>query len=123
MPERNTRQQQAIRDVFDQADTPLSPQDVLKRARRRVPSMSQATVYRGIRRLLDERAIVTVELPGQSPLYEQAGKGHHHFFRCRKCHEMYEVRGCDDLLQRLVPRGFRLEDHDVFLFGLCSNCS
>jgi Fur family transcriptional regulator, ferric uptake regulator len=122
MSARNTRQQQAIREVFHQAMAPLSPRDVLKRARSRVPSMSQATVYRGIRRLLDEQTIVTVQLPGQPPLYEQAGKGHHHFFRCRKCHEMYEVQGCDELVDRLVPRGFSLEDHDVFLFGLCSQC-
>jgi Fur family ferric uptake transcriptional regulator len=122
MPRRNTRQQAAILQAFQQASAPLSPQQVLVEAQKVLSGVSQATVYRVIKGLLEEDAIAAIQLPGQAPLYELAGKTHHHFFRCRQCEKMYEVKGCDDLLTRLLPRGFRLEEHEVFLKGVCSGC-
>lgn len=123
MAERNTVQKQAVLDVLSEATVPLTVGQILHRARQRVASISQATVYRIVKRLLEKQAISTVELPNAPPLYELAGKGHHHFFRCRKCRKMFEVDGCENLLGRLVPDGFRLEDHEVYLSGLCSGCS
>jgi len=72
---------------------------------------------------LKKEVVATVQLPGEVPRYELAGKGHHHFFRCRQCGSMYAVGGCTDLIEGLVPQGFRLEDHEVFLFGTCSSCA
>jgi Fur family ferric uptake transcriptional regulator len=123
MPERNTRQKAAVVDVLARAATPLSARQILTRAQRSVPSIGQATVYRILKSLLDKGTVATVQLPGEVPLYERAGKSHHHFFRCRKCGFMYEVKGCAELLKGLVPRGFRLEDHELFLFGTCSSCT
>jgi Fur family ferric uptake transcriptional regulator len=123
MAERNTRQKAAVARVLDEARTPLTPRDIRSRARKIVPTISQATVYRILKSLLARNDVTTVELPGEPPLYEQTGKKHHHFFRCRRCEQMFEVDGCDSLIDHLVPQGFTLEDHDVFLFGLCAACS
>ncbi len=122
MQTRHTRQQAAIAHVFERASEPLTPQQVLAEAQRNQPGLSQATVYRAIKRLLSDGAISPVPLPGEPPRYERMRLSHHHLFRCRQCERMYEVQGCDDLLRRLVPRGFRLEDHEVFLEGVCSSC-
>jgi Fur family ferric uptake transcriptional regulator len=122
MAERNTRQKAAVREVLQEAKTPLPPADIRSRAQRIVPTISQATVYRILKGLLEKQEITAVQLPGEPPLYELAGKKHHHFFRCRECEQMFEVEGCDGLIEHLVPRGFVLEDHDVFLFGLCKSC-
>jgi Fur family ferric uptake transcriptional regulator len=122
MAERNTIQKRAIQEVFQQADNPLSVAEVLRRAQQAVATLSQATVYRVLNSLLEKGIIDTVQLPGESPLYETAGKRHHHFFRCRRCETMYEVAGCSDLIDELVPRGFVLDDHEVFLFGTCAQC-
>ncbi|MBS3821239.1 MAG: transcriptional repressor [Planctomycetes bacterium] len=123
MTERNTRQKTAVATVLAEARTPLTPRDIQVRARTIVATISQATVYRILKGLLEKQDVTTVQLPGEPPLYEQAGKTHHHFFRCRRCKQMYEVQGCDNLIDRLVPKGFTLEDHDVFLFGLCRTCT
>jgi Fur family transcriptional regulator, ferric uptake regulator len=123
MTERNTRQKAAVLRVLEGAGAPLAVPQVLERAQEIVPSLSQATVYRILKSLLQRKAVCTVQLPGEVPLYERAGKTHHHFFRCRRCGLMYEVGGCSRLLEGLVPRGFRLEDHELFLFGTCSVCT
>jgi Fur family ferric uptake transcriptional regulator len=123
MLERNTRQKAAVLGVLEKSKTPLAAPQILTRAEEIVPSISQATVYRILKGLLDKDLVATVQLPGEVPLYELAGKNHHHYFRCRKCGSMYEVSGCTRLLKDLVPRGFRLEDHELFLFGTCSSCT
>jgi Fur family ferric uptake transcriptional regulator len=123
MSERNTRQKAAVLEVLEGAQAPLAAPQILTKAQRRVPSIGQATVYRILKALLEKQAVATVQLPGEVPLYELAGKSHHHYFRCRRCGFMYEVNGCTDLLKGLVPRGFRLEDHELFLFGTCSSCT
>jgi Fur family ferric uptake transcriptional regulator len=123
MSERNTRQKAAVLEVLKDARTPLAPPQILVKAQELVPTISQATIYRIIKSLLEKSVIATVQLPGEVPLYELAGKSHHHYFRCRRCGFMYEVNGCTDMLKDLVPRGFRLEDHELFLFGTCSTCT
>jgi Fur family ferric uptake transcriptional regulator len=122
MSPRNTAQRAAILDVLTNAESPLGIEQILNRGQQAVPSLSQATVYRILKQLLKRGEVATVQLPGQTPLHELSGKGHHHFFRCRRCERMYEVTGCEDLVDRLVPRGFSLEDHDLFLYGLCAEC-
>jgi Fur family ferric uptake transcriptional regulator len=113
--DRNTRQRQAIRQIFEETDRPLGPQEVLQAA--------IATVYRTLKALLAEGWLVAVELPGESQRYEIAGKDHHHHFRCRACDRVFEIEGCFANLQRLAPRGFQLEKHEVVLYGMCDTCA
>jgi Fur family ferric uptake transcriptional regulator len=109
-------------DVLTEAESPLGVGQILTRGQQAVPSISQATVYRLLKQFIERGDVATVQLPGHPPLYELSGKGHHHFFRCRRCEQMYEVTGCEGLVDRLVPAGFTLEDHDLFLYGLCAEC-
>jgi Fur family ferric uptake transcriptional regulator len=120
--ERNTRQRQAIRNALEKADRPLGPLEVLKAARIFAPGLGIATVYRTLKGLVEEGWLVAVDLPGEPPRYETAGKTHHHHFRCRRCDRVYEIRGCPPDLKRLAPRGFRLEGHEIVLYGLCTTC-
>jgi Fur family ferric uptake transcriptional regulator len=123
MPERNTRQKGAVLEVLEKTRHPLAPPEILARAQELAPTVSLATVYRILKSLQKKDVIAIVQLPGEAPLYEMAGKSHHHFFRCRQCGLMYEVNRCTDTLKNLVPRGFRLEGHELFLFGTCSSCT
>lgn len=121
--ERNTRQRDAIRAVFDRADRPLSPQEVHERADRIAPGLSMATVYRSLKALIEDDSIVTVELPGQPPRYEPAGLDHHHHFQCRSCGKVFDIPGCPGHLEGLAPEGFVVEAHEITLSGLCEGCA
>ena len=121
--DRNTRQRQAIRRIFEEVDRPLSPQEVLPAAQSYVPGLGIATVYRNLKALVTDGWLESVALPGEPPRYEVAGKRHHHHFRCRTCDRVFEIDGCSTNLAQLTPRGFRLEGHDVVLYGLCTACS
>lgn len=120
--ERDTAQRRAIRKVFADVHRPLSPQEVLDEAQRSAPKLGIATVYRTLKSLTDQGWLTAVELPGQPQRYEVAGKKHHHHFNCRKCGRVFELEGCPGNLARMVPDGFEMEDHEVFLFGRCADC-
>jgi Fur family ferric uptake transcriptional regulator len=122
MPQRNTAQRRAIQDAFQRAGHPLGPLEVLAHARRHVPRLGIATVYRALKLLVAQRWLVPVALPGEPPRYEQAGKQHHHHFHCRQCGRVYEVAGCVAALRRLAPRGFQVTGHDLLLIGRCRPC-
>jgi Fur family ferric uptake transcriptional regulator len=121
--ERNTRQREAIREVFTSSNQPLAPLDVLAAAKKRVRGLGIATVYRTINSLVEDGWLNAVELPGDAPRYERSGSGHHHHFQCRGCTQVFEIRGCPGDLGRLAPPGFVLEGHEVVLYGQCQRCS
>ncbi len=120
--ERATRQREAILAVIDAGERPLTPAEVLERARASVNSLGLATVYRNLKLLLAEGVLRSVSLPGDSPRYEMAHSPHHHHFQCTTCSRVFDVPGCPGNLRHLAPRGFRVEHHDLTLYGRCSDC-
>lgn len=121
--ERNTRQRSAIRDAIAQAERPLLPQEILEHAQRDAPGLGIATVYRNLKALVDEGELRAVHLPGENPRYELAGHHHHHHFQCTRCQRVFDVHACPGNLSRLAPQGFTVEDHDLTLYGVCSDCA
>ena len=120
---RNTRQRDAVRSAFERADRPLSPEEALALAKEESAAIGIATIYRAIKGLLEEGWLTTVELVGEPPRYELSGKHHHHHFRCRACRKVFDLEGCLGNLERLVPQGFRIEDHHIILDGVCGACA
>ncbi|MFG0315333.1 MAG: Fur family transcriptional regulator [Phycisphaerales bacterium] len=121
--ERQTPQREAIRSLFTQDGDPMSPQEIMDQASEIVPTVSMATVYRTIRSLEELGEIVPVELPGEPPRYEMAGKDHHHHFKCESCGRAFEVDACPGNLSHMTPEGFRLTRHDITLYGICKACN
>lgn len=121
--QRKTRQRDAIQRALEEADRPLGPEEIQARAQKIVPRLGIATVYRTVKALTEAGTLVTVDLPGEPTRYEIAGKDHHHHFHCRACGRVFEVEGCPGDLSRLNPPGFKLEDHEVILYGLCGTCA
>jgi len=120
--QRNTKQRRAIQEVFRAAERPLSPEEILERARAHVKGIGQATVYRSIAGLLEDRFIVPVDIPGHPSRYELAGLKHHHHFACMGCGRVFELEGCPYNGETDVPRGFTVTGHEVILYGTCKSC-
>jgi len=120
--ERDTRQRRAIRRVFLDAGRPLGPEEILREAQRHVPSLGIATVYRNVATLVQEGWLSPVELPGDATRYELSARPHHHHFVCRSCTQAFDVHACPSDIDSMAPDGFRVESHDVTLYGTCAAC-
>lgn len=120
--ERRTRQKSAIESVLEGHINPLTAPEIHALALKQVPGLGLATVYRSLRTLTQEGMLKIVEIPGQAPRYERSDKGHHHHFVCRTCGGVYELDKCLAGIQKMAPRNFRVEDHEIILYGTCESC-
>jgi len=120
---RDTAQRRAIKRTLQEAGRPLGALELLEASKAHAPGLGIATVYRNIKALLADGSVSAVELPGEPPRYESAGKGHHHHFRCERCLRVFELDGaCVPDLRRALPRGFRATAHEVLVHGVCAGC-
>lgn len=120
---RKTRQRDALAQVLERAERPLSIDELFETASRRIDGLGIATVYRAIGALLETGEIAAVEIPGEPTRYERSDKGHHHHFQCERCDRVFDVAGCLENLRTLVPPKFRVREHAVTLYGLCAGCA
>ncbi|MGH1486574.1 MAG: Fur family transcriptional regulator [Cellvibrionaceae bacterium] len=121
--QRQTRQRQVIETMLRQADRPLLPKELLSKAQQSLPQLGIATVFRTLKKMVDEGGAKVVCLPGDSPRYERSDLAHHHHFKCHQCESVFEVHGCPGHLEQLLPQGFQLTDHEITLFGRCADCA
>lgn len=123
--QRNTNQRRAILHALQSAPGPLTPQEVLERAQDDSEHLGLATVYRNLNALSEQGDIIAVHLPNDVPRYELAGRGHHHHFRCGQCGKVFELEGsCPVAVLEGVtlPGGFKVQGHELTLYGVCSSC-
>lgn len=120
--QRITKQREAIKEVFCNSLRPLSVSEVHELAAKKTPSIGVATVYRNIKALSDSGWLEVIEMPGEAPRYEHGGEDHHHHFRCTSCDRVFNLQGCLGGIESLLPKGFKLESHDLLLMGQCAAC-
>ena len=120
--ERSTRQRGAIESVLRTSGRPLTPLEVHQAAYELAHGLGVATVYRTLKLLVEDGTVLAINLPGESPRFEMAQMSHHHHLRCNRCRRVYDIPGCPGDLRRMAPRGFKVEGHDVILYGQCSGC-
>lgn len=146
--ERQTRQQQAVVQAIRDSGRSLSPQEVWRLAQQVVPRINLSTVYRQIKTLCEQGHLLQVQLPGQTPRYEPArltpqlspnkrrvialnaaNQGsrtgtlaHHHHFHCVACEQVIPLHACPGGMEKLVPRGYEVQRHDLTLHGRCPTC-
>ena len=119
---RSTRQKRAIESVLTEQKNPLTAPEIQKLALKDAPGIGLATVYRSLRSLTEDGYVVSEEIPGQPPRYERANKGHHHHFLCRSCDGVFELDKCLAGIKTLAPSRFRVDDHEIILYGSCETC-
>jgi len=121
---RDTRQKRAIEEALREAGRPMAPEEIRDAAARHVPTIGIATIYRNIRQAVDDGWLKVVALPGNPTRhYELSELPHHHHFSCRQCGRVFDIPGCPGPMKDLAPRGFKVERHEVVLYGTCDHCS
>ncbi len=111
----------AVTRLLEEAQGPLSADEV--RQALAETGIGIATVYRLLKRGVEDGRYIPIEIPNGPTHYEPADRPHHHHFECLTCHRVYDVMGCPGHLDELTPEGFSLESHDVLLRGHCVTCS
>ena len=102
-----------------------SPEQIYAAVRKRVPSISLATVYNNLR-LFVEHGLLREVTPHASTLRVDGNLKPHHHLVCSRCKTVQDIEG-DFInfkrISRQLPDGFDLSQPLVEVFGLCRRCS
>jgi Fur family peroxide stress response transcriptional regulator len=102
-----------------------SPEQIYAAVRKRIPSISLATVYNNLR-LFVEHGLLREVTPHASTLRVDGNLQPHHHLVCSRCKSVQDIEGDFINLKRIsrqLPDGFDLSQPLVEVFGLCRRCS
>ena len=119
-----THQRQVIYDALVAMPGHPSPEEVYARVRKRVPSISLATVYKNLNRFLKAGLLQEMSVHHGSLRVEVNDHPHHHLV-CSSCKRIEDIDseqiGPLHVRGRL-PKGFAVQRFAVDVIGLCARC-
>lgn len=120
-----THQRQVVYEAVVASHGHHSPEQIYAAVRKRIPSISLATVYNNLR-LFVERGLLREVSPHASTLLVDGNLKPHHHLVCSRCKSVQDIEENFIDFKRLsphVPDGFDLTQPVVEVFGLCRRCS
>ena len=120
-----TRARAAMCEVLGTAAGHLHVAEVHRRARRIVPGIGLATVYRAMELLARLGLIRPVHMEHRHRHYAPVEAVHGHHLVCTGCGRVVEFSDCrvDRLARSLARRtGYRIDAHSIELYGRCRPC-
>lgn len=122
---RLTPQRRVIAEVMGGDHVHLTAEEILDKARERLPEVSLATVYNTLNELVSMGEVQPVDAGAGPTRYDPNTKDGHHHLVCLKCGELRDVHpeGLDTLeLPRSERFGYRIVNREVVFQGYCSAC-
>ena len=123
---RMTPQREVLLRLLSQARTHPTADQLFRKVRRQLPSVSHATVYRNLQQLVEAGLITTLERAGGPVQYDANPDDHHHFV-CTRCAEVTDIYLKDvDYAIDSRRSGFapaRIDRAELQLHGVCAACA
>ena len=120
---RDTAQRRVIRRVFQEAGRPLTTHELHMLAKQKHPNLGIATVYRTVKLLTGQAWLRHVDIPNGPTCYEVASEQRHHYFQCDSCAKVFDTVCLERNMSSILPEGFVLDRHELFLYGTCAECA
>jgi Fur family peroxide stress response transcriptional regulator len=119
-----THQRLVIFEALESMPGHPSPEDVYLRVKRRIPSVSLATVYKNLHLFIESGIFHEVSVHHGSLRVETNKMPHHHLV-CRSCKSITDI-GQEELgllaQAGRLPGGFKVERYAVDAVGVCVEC-
>ncbi len=91
-----------------------------------LPCVGRATVYRGLRLLVETDQVCRVLLEDKELRYQLSHQGHHHHLLCAVCGASADLANCDveeTLREAAAAAGFQMSGHWLEVYGRCADCA
>jgi Fur family transcriptional regulator, peroxide stress response regulator len=120
-----THQRQVIYDTLMRMPGHPSPEEVYAKVRRRIPSISLATVYKNLNRFLKAGLLQEMSVHHGSLRVEVNDHPHHHLVcaSCKKIEDIDSEQIGPLQVRGRLPKGFAVQRFSVDVIGLCARCS
>jgi Fur family peroxide stress response transcriptional regulator len=120
-----THQRQLIYETVMAMPGHPSPDAIYDKVKKRIPSISLATVYKNVRTFLNSGVLREVSLHHGSLRVEANQEAHHHLV-CTNCKSITDLEQSSlkpALLLEKIPRGFEVKRIAIDVIGVCQACT
>jgi Fur family ferric uptake transcriptional regulator len=122
---RNTKPRMAIIDTLENANIPLSAEDIYIKLKQDGNAANLSTVYRTLELLVNNGMVLKDKMNDNRARFKLAGDRHSHHLVCTSCHKIVELGLCPlELLEKDIKMAtkFNITGHKLELYGLCPEC-
>lgn len=119
-----TRQREAILAVIRESENHMTAGEIFEAARRRLPSISYATVYNSLKYLKEAGLVHEISFGNGASRYDRETERHDHAI-CTSCGKMvdFDLTGASELVRAAVRKTrFKPESIHLTLRGVCPDC-
>jgi Fur family peroxide stress response transcriptional regulator len=119
-----TRQREAVLRVIRESDNHLTASEIFEEARKRLPTISYATVYNSLRYLKDAGLIHEISFGNGASRYDRETERHDHAL-CTRCGLLvdFDLSATTDLMRAAARKSrFKPESIHLTLRGVCPDC-
>ncbi len=120
---RITKSRTAILNVLN--EHPLTVQEILSLLKKKQIKIDIVSIYRNLELFLKLGIIIEVNLGDKKKRYElKDEKKHHHHLTCIRCGNIENIQIKESLLlnQMRIKSRFKILNHSLEFFGLCTKC-
>jgi Fur family transcriptional regulator, peroxide stress response regulator len=122
-----THQRRVIYETVISQEGHPSPELIYEAVRKKIPSISLATVYKNVRTFLESGMLREVSMHHGSMRVEPNESEHHHLV-CTRCRQITDldpesVRPRMARMKQRLPRGFQVTRIAIDVLGVCAACA
>ena len=125
MNTRNTKQKEIILDILNTHRTHPTIQEIYEYAKEKDSSIGQATIYRNVNRLVEEKKVLKLPNSSNDSFHYDINTEQHIHFICKKCNKIIDIFDNDyrNFIKDIEKKeSLSIEKTNIILEGLCDNC-
>lgn len=122
---RNTKQKEIILDILDHHRTHPTIQEIYEYAKEKDPNIGQATVYRNVKRLVEDGMILKLPNSTNESFHYDINTAPHIHLICKNCKRIVDIFDNDyECIIKDIESKYDLSisKTNIMLEGFCSNC-
>jgi Fur family ferric uptake transcriptional regulator len=123
---KNTKHRNAILEILEVADTPLTAEDIFLNLKEKNVAISLSTVYRTLETLTLKGLVIKANIMDDGRArFELNLQEHKHHVVCVSCHKMVPIGDCpfeefEKMLKEKID--FDVTGHRFEIYGFCKEC-
>jgi Fe2+ or Zn2+ uptake regulation protein len=121
---KRSSQREVILQILRRYTGHVTAKEIYQDARKTIPNISLATVYRNLRVLVSQRQIAEYS-DSRFPSRYEINTGNHYHVRCVRCGRMNDLpltvlTGVEDKIAESLP--YEILGHHLEIIGICPEC-
>lgn len=120
---RNTKQKEIILEAIKETKIHPTSQQLISLVNKKDESIGQATIYRNIKKLKEEKQIIELETENGHH-FDYNRKNHYHIYckNCKKIIDIFKLESLKKVEKELKENNIDIDIENILFTGICEYC-